>query len=57
VRGFGWAFSCCGNTINVGGLQPSVGHGIERGVRMKRDLRHVWDFAEFSGFRRPDNGN
>src|SRR3954452_19963153 len=46
-----------GETIDVGQLQPGIGNGIERRIRVKLELRDVGDDTEFGGLGRADDGN
>ncbi len=46
-----------GDAVDVGRLEPGVGHRVEGGVGMQLDLRHVGDDAEPSGLGSADNGD
>ena len=46
-----------GEPVNVLGLEPRIGHGIERGIRVQHDLGHVRDDPDAGGFRRSHHGN
>ena len=46
-----------GEAVDVGELQPGIGDGVERRIRVKLELRHVGDDAEFGGLGRADDGN
>ncbi len=38
------------NAVDVGGLEPGIGHSIERRVGMQLDVRHVGDDAGLDYF-------
>jgi hypothetical protein len=45
------------DAVDVGRLEPGIGHRIECGVGVQLDLRHVGDDAEPGGFGGADNGD
>ena len=46
-----------GDAVDIGQLQPGIGDGVERRIRVQLDLRHVGDDAEFGGLGRADDGD
>jgi hypothetical protein len=45
------------DAVDVGQFQPGILDGVERRIRMKLDLRHVRDDAEFGGLGCADDGD
>ena len=45
------------DAVDVGGLEPGIGHRIECGVGVQLDLRHVGDDSEPGGLGGADNGD
>ena len=46
-----------GDAVDVGGLEPGIGHRVERGVGVQADLRQFGDAAQFGRFGGADDGD
>ena len=57
VRHFRRFFPAACDTVDVTRLQAGFRHSIKRRVRVKLNVGHMRNFAEFRGLARADNGN
>ena len=45
------------DAVDIGQFQSGIGDGVERGIRVQLDLRHVGDDAELRGLGCADDGD
>jgi hypothetical protein len=44
-----------GDAVDVGGLEPRIGHGVQRRIGVEADHGHVRNLAHLGGFGGPDD--